>query len=176
MNRRNFLPLAATPVNVRRTKNGQSRLVMDDVRQVVSPRQGYALEDLVVGMSASYFHTLTEADVIDFADLTGDHNPLHLDEAFAKKTRFKGRITHGMLTAAFLSTAVAIMPGPGTIYLSQSLSFRAPVRIGDTVEAQVTVTEIDAAKKRVTLKTVCRVGDTVVLDGEALVLVPSRKA
>jgi 3-hydroxybutyryl-CoA dehydratase len=149
---------------------------MDDVRQVVSPRQGYALEDLVVGMSASYFHTLTEADVIDFADLTGDHNPLHLDEAFAKKTRFKGRITHGMLTAAILSTAVAIMPGPGTIYLSQSLSFRAPVRIGDTVEAQVTVTEIDAAKKRVKLKTVCRVGDTVVLDGEALVLVPSRKA
>jgi 3-hydroxybutyryl-CoA dehydratase len=111
--------------------------MMDDVRQSVAPRQGYALEDLVVGMTASYFHTLTEADVIDFADLTGDHNPLHLDEEFAKKTRFKGRITHGMLTASFLSTVVAIMPGPGTIYLSQSLSFRAPVRIGDTVEAQV---------------------------------------
>jgi 3-hydroxybutyryl-CoA dehydratase len=149
---------------------------MDDVRQSVAPRQGYALEDLVVGMTASYFHTLTEANVIDFADLTGDHNPLHLDEEFAKRTRFKGRITHGMLTASFLSTVVAIMPGPGTIYLSQSLSFRAPVRIGDTVEAQVTVAEIDATHKRVRLKTVCRVGDTVVIDGEALVLVPSRKA
>ncbi len=94
---------------------------MDDVRQSVAPRQGYALEELVVGMTASYFHTLTETDVVDFADLTGDHNPLHLDEEFAKRTRFKGRIVHGMLTASFLSTVVAIMPGPGTIYLSQSL-------------------------------------------------------
>ncbi len=149
---------------------------MDDVRQSVAPRQGYALEELVVGMTASYFHSLTEADVIEFADLTGDHNPLHLDEEFAKRTRFKGRIVHGMLTASFLSTVVAIMPGPGTIYLSQSLAFHAPVRIGDTVEAHVTVAEITAAHKRVRLKTVCRVGDTVVLDGEALVMVPSRKA
>lgn len=149
---------------------------MDDVRQSVAPRQGYALEELVVGMTASYFHTLSEADVVDFADLTGDHNPLHLDEEFAKRTRFKGRIVHGMLTASFLSTVVAIMPGPGTIYLSQSLAFHAPVRIGDTVEAHVTVTEINAAHKRVHLKTVCRVGDQVVIDGEALVMVPSRKA
>jgi len=149
---------------------------MDDVRQSVAPRQGYALEELVVGMTASYFHTLSESDVVDFADLTGDHNPLHLDEEFAKRTRFKGRIVHGMLTASFLSTVVAIMPGPGTIYLSQSLAFHAPVRIGDTVEAHVTVTEINAAHKRVQLKTVCRVGDKVVIDGEALVMVPSRKA
>ncbi|HXP13253.1 MAG TPA: MaoC family dehydratase [Stellaceae bacterium] len=148
---------------------------MDEVRQSVAPRQGYALEELVVGMTASYFHTLTEANVVEFADLTGDHNPLHLDEEFAKRTRFKGRIVHGMLTASFLSTVVAIMPGPGTIYLSQSLAFHAPVRIGDTVEAHVTVAEIIAAHKRVRLKTVCRVGDTVVLDGEALVLVPTRK-
>jgi 3-hydroxybutyryl-CoA dehydratase len=150
--------------------------MMDDVRHAIAPRQGYALEDLVVGMTASYFHTLTEADVVDFADLTGDHNPLHLDEAFAQKTRFKGRIAHGMLTASFFSTVIAMMPGPGTIYLSQSLAFRAPVRIGDTVEAQVTVTEIDLVKKRAKLKTVCRVGDTDVIDGEALVMVPSRKA
>lgn len=149
---------------------------MDDVRQSVAPRQGYALEDLVVGMTASYFHTLSESDVVDFADLTGDHNPLHLDEEFARRTRFKGRIVHGMLTASFLSTVVAIMPGPGTIYLSQSLAFHAPVRIGDTVEAHVTVTEINAAHKRVRLKTLCRVGDKVVIDGEALVMVPSRKA
>ncbi len=148
---------------------------MDDVRQSVAPRQGYALEELVVGMTASYFHTLSESDVVDFADLTGDHNPLHLDEEFAKRTRFKGRIVHGMLTASFLSTVVANMPGPGTIYLNQSLAFRAPVRIGDTVEAHVTVAEINAAHQRVLLRTVCRVGDTVVIDGEALVMVPSRK-
>jgi len=149
---------------------------MDEVRQSVAPRQGYALEELVVGMTASYFHTLTDTNVVEFADLTGDHNPLHLDEEFAKRTRFKGRVVHGMLTASFLSTVVAIMPGPGTIYLSQSLFFHAPVRIGDTVEAQVTVTEINAVHKRVQLKTVCRVGDKVVLDGEALVLVPTREA
>src|SRR5579862_2515553 len=130
---------------------------MDDVRQAVAAHRSYALEELSVGMTASYRHTLTEADVVDFADLTGDHNPLHLDEKFARQTRFKGRVVHGMLTASFLSTVVAIMPGPGTVYLSQSLFFRAPVRIGDTVEAQVAVAEIDPVKKRVRLKTVCRV-------------------
>jgi 3-hydroxybutyryl-CoA dehydratase len=145
---------------------------MDDVHRRVSPRQAYALEDLTVGMTASYFHTLTESDVNHFADLTGDHNPLHLDEEFAKKTRFNGRIVHGMLSASFLSTVIAILPGPGTIYLSQTLSFRAPVRIGDTVEAQVSVAAIESQKRRVHLKTVCRVGETVVIDGEALVLVP----
>ena len=125
-------------------------------------------------MSATYRHTLTEADVIAFADLTGDHNPLHLDEAFARTTRFKGRVVHGMLTASFFSTAIAILPGPGTVYLSQSISFRAPVRIGDTVEARVTVAEIFPEKARVRLKTVCLVGDTVVIDGEAMAMVPKR--
>lgn len=148
---------------------------MDEVPRRETPR-AYALEDLAVGMSASYRHTLTEADVRSFADLTGDHNPLHLDEEFARTTRFKGRVVHGMLTASFFSTALAIMPGPGTVYLSQSLAFRAPVRIGDTVEARVTVTEIIPAKGRVLLKTQCLVGDTVVVDGEAMALVPSRAA
>ena len=146
---------------------------MDEVRQR-DHRQGYALEELTVGMQASYRHTLSDADIVAFAELTGDHNPLHLDEEFARRTRFKGRIAHGMLSASFISTVIAQLPGPGTIYLSQSLNFRAPVRIGDTVEAQATVTEIDAAKKRVRLATVCRVGTVVVIDGEALVVVPSR--
>src|SRR5487761_1639384 len=145
---------------------------MDDVlrRQV---RRAYALEDLSVGMTASYVHTISDADVRAFADLTGDHNPLHLDEDFARTTRFKGRVAHGMLTASFFSTALAIMPGPGTVYLSQSLVFRAPVRIGDTVEARVTVSDI-REKGRVLLKTVGTVGDTVVVDGEAMAMVPSR--
>jgi len=148
---------------------------MDDIRQRAAARRAYALEDLTVGMTASYFHTVSDADVRQFADLTGDHNPLHLDEEFARTTRFKGRIVHGMLSASFLSTVIAILPGPGTIYLSQSLAFRAPVRIDDTIEAQITVADIDTTKKRVTLKTVCRVGDLVVLDGEAEVMVPSRR-
>ena len=145
---------------------------MDDVlhREV---RRAYTLEDLSIGMTASYAHTITDADVHAFADLTGDHNPLHLDEEFARTTRFKGRVAHGMLTASFFSTALAILPGPGTVYLSQSLAFRAPVRIGDTVEARVTVSEI-RDKGRVLLKTVATVGDTVVVDGEAMAMVPSR--
>ena len=148
---------------------------MDDVRAADKNGAGYALEDLSVGMTASYEHVVSEADVVQFADISGDHNPVHLDEAYAKTTRFKGRIVHGILSASFLSTTIASrLPGPGTIYLTQNLSFRAPVRIGDKVQAQVTVTEIIPEKARVVLKTVCRVGDTVVIDGDALVMVPSR--
>jgi 3-hydroxybutyryl-CoA dehydratase len=146
---------------------------MDDVlRRDV--RRAYALEDLSIGMTASYRHTITDADVRTFADLTGDHNPLHLDEEFARTTRFKGRVAHGMLTASYFSTALAIMPGPGTVYLSQTLAFKAPVRIGDTVEARVTVSEIIRERGRVVLKTQGLVGDTVVVDGEAMALVPTR--
>ena len=147
---------------------------MDDVVPRRGGARAYTLEELAIGMAATYRHTLTDHDVQVFADLTGDHNPLHLDEDFARTTRFKGRIVHGMLTASFFSTALAILPGPGTIYLSQSLRFRAPVRIGDTVEAVVTVAEIVPEKGRVLLATVCRVGDNIVLDGEALALVPKR--
>jgi 3-hydroxybutyryl-CoA dehydratase len=148
---------------------------MDDSRNSEPYPAGHSLEDLSVGMSATYEHTVTEADVVKFADISGDHNPVHLDEAFARKTRFKGRIVHGMLSASFLSTVIASrLPGPGTIYLTQNLSFRAPVRIGDTVEAKVTVIDIVHDRARVLLKTVCRVGETVVIDGDALVMVPVR--
>jgi len=148
---------------------------MDDVPLLRrdEPRVAYALEDLAVGMTAAYRHTVTDSDLHAFAELTGDYNPLHLDEAFARTTRFKGRIAHGMLTASFFSTVLAMMPGPGTIYLSQSLAFKAPVRIGDHVEARVTVAEL-SPKGRVVLKTVARVGDQVVVEGEAVVLVPVR--
>jgi 3-hydroxybutyryl-CoA dehydratase len=148
---------------------------MDDVRRGDEEFTGYAFEDLSVGMTAAYEHTVSDADVRHFADVSGDHNPLHLDEDFAKSTRFKGRIAHGMLSASFVSTTIASrLPGPGTIYLSQNLAFRAPVRIGDRVEARVTVTDILPEKRRVMLKTVCRVGETVVIDGDALVMVPPR--
>lgn len=148
---------------------------MDDSRNTEPYRSGYALEDLSIGMSATYERTVTEGDVVKFAQISGDYNPVHLDEDFARRTRFKGRIVHGMLSASFLSTVIASrLPGPGTIYLTQNLSFRAPVRIGDRVEARVTVTDIIREKARVVLKTVCRVGETVVIDGDALVMVPAR--
>lgn len=139
--------------------------------------ESYCIEDLAVGMSASFRKTVTEEDIVRFADISGDVNPVHLDQAYAEKTQFKGRIAHGMLSAAFISTVFGTrLPGAGCIYLSQSLKFRAPVKIGDTVEASVTVTAIDPAKRRVTFETACRVGDTVVVDGEATLLVPSRPA
>lgn len=137
--------------------------------------ESHCIEDLAVGMSASYAKTVSDEDIVRFADLSGDVNPVHLDQAYAEKTPFKGRIAHGMLSAAFISTVFGTrLPGAGCIYLSQSLRFKGPVKIGDTVEATVTVTAIDAEKRRVTFQTVCRVGDKTVVDGEALLLVPSR--
>ena len=139
--------------------------------------QGYYIEDLAVGMSASYAKTVSVEDIVRFADISGDTNPVHLDEAYAEKTLFKGRIAHGMLSAAFISTVFGTrLPGAGCIYLSQTLRFRAPVKIGDTVEATVTVTAIDAQKRRVSFATRCTVAGKVVVDGEAELLVSSRYA
>lgn len=135
---------------------------------------GHDVEDLHVGMQATFSKTLTEADIASFAAVSGDHNAVHMDEAFAATTRFGGRIAHGFLSASLISAAVANhLPGPGTIYLSQQLNFRAPVRPGETVRASVSVRAIDVARRRVTLETVCRVGDKVVIDGEALVMTTS---
>lgn len=137
---------------------------------------GYYLEDLQVGMSAEFSKTVTEADIVAFADVSGDTNPVHMDEAFAAATPFKGRIAHGMLGASLISTVLGTrLPGPGCIYVSQDLRFKAPVRIGDTVVAKVTVSEILPEKRRVTFACECRVGDTVVIDGAATMMV-SRKA
>jgi 3-hydroxybutyryl-CoA dehydratase len=135
---------------------------------------GHDVEDLHVGMQATFSKTITEADIVLFAAASGDNNAVHINEEFAATTRFGGRIAHGFLTASVISAAVANrLPGPGTIYLSQQLNFRAPVRIGQTVHANVSVSAIDVARRRVTLATVCRVGDTVVIDGEALVMTTS---
>ncbi len=136
---------------------------------------GYYLDDLKVGDTASFGKTVTEADIVLFAGITGDTNPVHLNQDFAAATLFKGRIAHGMLSAGFISTVLGTkLPGPGAIYLSQSLKFKAPVRPGDTVKATVTVTDIVLDRKRVTLSTVCTVGDVVVIEGEAVVMVQPR--
>jgi 3-hydroxybutyryl-CoA dehydratase len=141
----------------------------------MSDVQGYYVEDLSVGMSASYAKTVTETDVVLFAGISGDNNPVHINQEFAETSMFKGRIAHGMLSAGFISTVLGTrMPGYGTIYLSQTLKFKAPVRIGDTVTAIATIKEIVAEKRKVILETICRVGDVVVLEGEALVMVASK--
>lgn len=138
---------------------------------------GYSIEDLSVGMSALFAKTVTEADIVLFAGISGDINPVHLNHEFATETMFEGRIAHGMLTASFISTVIGTkLPGPGAIYLKQNLNFRAPVRAGDTVRARATIKEVIAEKNRIVMDTVATVGDTVVLDGEALIMVPSRKA
>lgn len=136
---------------------------------------GYYLEELSVGQTAAYAKTITTADIVMFAGISGDMNPVHINHEFASLTMFEGTIAHGMLTASFISTAIGMkLPGPGAIYISQSLKFKAPVRAGDTVKAKVTVKEIILEKKRVILDTICTVGETVVLEGEAIVMVPNK--
>jgi len=136
---------------------------------------GYDIEDLSVGMTATFAKTITEADIILFAGASGDNNAVHINDEFARTTVFGGRIAHGFLTASVISAAVANrLPGPGAVYVSQAMRFRAPVRPGDTVRAQVIVRAVDRERARVTLETVCRVGDTVVIDGEAVVKTTSQ--
>ena len=138
-------------------------------------KHGYYLEDLSVGMTSVYAKTVTDADIVMFAGISGDTNPVHLDALFADQTAFKGRIAHGMLSASFISTVLGTrLPGPGCIYVSQSLRFRAPVKAGDTVTARVTIRDIDEERKRIVVDTVCTVGDTVVIDGEAMLKVSRR--
>ncbi len=137
--------------------------------------QGLFLEDLAVGQACERSHTVQQSDIEAFAAVSGDRNPLHLDEAYAENTQFKGRIAHGMLSAGYISAILGMdLPGPGAVYLSQRLSFKRPVRPGDTVLARATVTTIDLAKGRVTLKTECLVAGKAVIDGEAEVMVPHR--
>ncbi len=134
-------------------------------------------EDIAVGQSGTFAKTVTEADIVLFAGVSGDTNPVHLDAEYAAGTMFKSRIAHGMLSASFISTVIGTkLPGPGVIYVGQTLKFKAPVRIGDTVVARAEVTGTIPEKKFVTLKTQCLVGDKVVIDGEATVMVPSRGA
>jgi 3-hydroxybutyryl-CoA dehydratase len=138
---------------------------------------GLYIEDIAVGMSAVYSKTITDADIVMFAGVSGDTNPVHLDQEFASRSQFKGRIAHGMLAASLLSTIFGTkLPGPGCIYLSQNLRFRAPVRIGDTVVARVTVEEVVFERRRVRFACECKVGNTVVIDGEAWIMVASRQA
>jgi len=132
---------------------------------------GKTIAEITVGDSAEFTKTISESDIYLFAGVTGDLNPFHINEEYAKKTYFKGRIAHGMLLAGFISNVVGCqLPGPGAIYVKQELKFTAPARIGDTITAKATVSEVVADKNRVVLQTTCtnQNGD-VVLDGQAVV-------
>ena len=142
-----------------------------------SAMHGLYLEDLKVGQQAMFGRTVTDADILAFAGVSGDTNPIHLHDGFARTTRFGQRIAHGMLGGSFISAVIGTkLPGPGAVYISQTMNFMAPVLIGETITAVATVTEIDERRRRVTLKTQCLNGDKVVIDGEAQILVPRREA
>lgn len=153
---------------------GEAGSDMDDVRyddEIV----GYFIEDLAIGQTASFTRTVTEADIVMFAGVSGDINPVHINEEYAKHTFFKGRIAHGMLGAAYISTVLGTkLPGPGAVYIGQNLKFKAPIRAGDTVTARVTVSEIVPEKRRAVLTTRVTVGETVAIEGEATVMCPTR--
>ena len=136
---------------------------------------GYTYEEIDEGMTDVFSKTVTEADIMAFAGVSGDTNPVHLDEEFASGTMFKTRIAHGMLSAGFISTVFGTkLPGPGCIYIAQNLKFKAPVKIGDTVVARVTAVEKMDDKKMIKFETVCTVGDTKVITGDATIMVPSK--
>lgn len=133
------------------------------------------IEDIDIGITRGLSRAITDAEIEAFAVASGDRNPLHFDDEHANETVFKGRIAHGILTASLISAVIGEqLPGHGAIYLSQSLRFRAPVRPGDQVDVLCTVKEVIHEKRRIVLDCVCRVGDTVVLDGEASVMAPSK--
>lgn len=141
-----------------------------------TPEGGYILEELSPGMSAELRIPITHARIMAFAEASGDFNPLHVDEEYAAASAYRGRVAHGLLSASFVSAVVGtILPGPGAIYLGQTLNFHKPVRIGDVVTARVTVRSIDPGSARVILATECLVDGDAVLEGEATIRVPRRR-
>ncbi|MFT7253968.1 MAG: 3-hydroxybutyryl-CoA dehydratase [Paracoccaceae bacterium] len=140
------------------------------------PRGSICIEDIEIGMRRHLNKVVTDRDIEMFAEVSTDHNPVHLDEGYARDTIFSGRIAHGMLTASLISAVIGEqLPGHGSVYLGQTLKFLAPVRPGDMVHAEVEVIAIEHGKRRVTMACHCKVGETVVLKGDAIVLAPSRK-
>jgi 3-hydroxybutyryl-CoA dehydratase len=137
---------------------------------------GLDIQDIKVGMKASYSQTITDADIKTFAGISGDNNPVHLDEEYAKNSRFRRRISHGMLLASYFSGLFGTkIPGKGAIYVSQNLEFRRPVYLGDTVHAIVIVNSIDIVARKVIFQTICKVKNKIVIDGEAKIYIPKKR-
>jgi 3-hydroxybutyryl-CoA dehydratase len=138
---------------------------------------GYTIDQLKPGMSASYEREVTEADIQKYGEISGDFNPVHFDDDYAKTTIFRGRIAHGLLSAGYISTVLGTkLPGAGAIFMAATIRFKAPVRIGDLVTAVCTVREVIAEKRRVICDCVCKVGGTIVIDAEATLMVPARRS
>lgn len=136
-------------------------------------KESYKIDEISVGMSASYSQTITDADVKQFAGMSGDNNPVHMDEEYSKESRFKKRIAHGLLSSSFFSALFGTrLPGKGCVYVAQNLNFKRPVYLGDTVTATITVTDINIEKKRVFFETVCTVKNKKVIDGSAELYIP----
>lgn len=130
-------------------------------------------EDIYIGMSASYSQTITDADIKSFAGISGDRNPVHVDDVYAENSRFKKRIAHGLMSASYFSALFGTqLPGPGCVYVAQSLNFLRPVYLGDTVIASVTVKSLNIEKRRIFFDTVCKVKNKVVINGEAELYLP----
>jgi 3-hydroxybutyryl-CoA dehydratase len=137
---------------------------------------GYFIDELNPGMTDVYVRTVTETDIVQYSQISGDDNPLHVNEEFAKQTVFKGRIAHGMLTCGYISAVLGTkLPGPGCAYLNQNLNFRAPVRIGDTVQTRVTIKDINLDTNNVICDVVCSIGEKIIIDGVATLWVPNRR-
>ncbi|MEI4975145.1 MaoC family dehydratase [Aeromonas caviae] len=133
----------------------------------------YKIEEIEAGMTASYSQTITDADIKDFAGISGDKNPVHMDEVYAKESRFERRIAHGMLSSSFFSALFGTqLPGRGCVYVGQNLKFRKPVYIGDTVTATIEVTSVDLERRRVFFDTYCKVGKSKVITGTAEIYIP----
>jgi 3-hydroxybutyryl-CoA dehydratase len=132
-----------------------------------------SIEDIQVGMEVSYSQTITDADVKSFSGISGDKNPVHMDDEYAKDSRYKKRIAHGMISASFFSALFGTkIPGEGCVYVAQNLQFKRPVYLDDTVTATVIVTDVDLKKRRVFFRTLCKVKNKIVIDGEAELFVP----
>lgn len=133
----------------------------------------YKIEEINVGMSASYSQIITENDVVAFSNVSGDKNPIHLDDDYAKNSRYRNKIAHGLLSASFFSKLFGTeLPGEGCVYVSQNLNFKRPVYIGDTVTATILVQSVDMANKRIFFDTICKVNNKIVIDGNAEIFIP----
>ncbi|MCX7068392.1 MAG: MaoC family dehydratase [Methylococcales bacterium] len=149
-------------------------MIINDIEMQLV-KETYSINEIKVGMSASYSQTITDADVKGFAAISGDKNPVHVDDEYAKASRFKKRIAHGLLSSSFFSALFGTkLPGKGCVYVSQNLSFKKPVYIDDTVTATIVVTAVDTEKKRVFFNTYCTVNNKKVIDGTAEIYIPSK--
>ncbi len=136
-------------------------------------KSGLDIDEVCIGMNASYSQTISDADIKSFAGVSGDNNPVHMSDEYAEKSRFKKRIAHGLMSSSFFSALFGTkLPGEGCVYAAQSLIFKRPVYIGDTVVASVEVIDIDIKKRRVFFSTVCKVKGKVVIDGSAEIYIP----